>query len=119
MNLSLSFGVAILSAIRCSPPVSSEVSPKKTVAPSSTSRSTVTPTVGQDPSPVVVSFYGERRDGFAGLGDAVGDLPRPVLLYPDHHGSGDVGIGADADHSPEVQLQILTVLQPTIGVRQR
>jgi hypothetical protein len=41
--------------MRCSPPVSSDVSPKNTVAPSSTSRSTATPTVGHEARPVVVS----------------------------------------------------------------
>ena len=43
------------SAMRCSPPVSSEVSPKKTVPPAATQRSTACDVVGQEPSPEVVS----------------------------------------------------------------
>ena len=43
------------SAIRCSPPVSSEVSPKKTVPPAATQRSTASDVVGHEPRPDVVS----------------------------------------------------------------
>ena len=43
------------SAIKCSPPVSSDVSPKNTVPPASTQRSTACEVVGHEPSPEVVS----------------------------------------------------------------
>jgi hypothetical protein len=61
----------------------------------------------------------EGLDGLARLGDAVGDARRPVRLDADDDGRGDVRVPPGADQRAEVQLQVLAVLQPPVGVRQR
>ena len=55
MNSARISGVRQRAATRCSPPVSSVVSPKTSVLPFSQSLSKELPTVGQEPRPEVVS----------------------------------------------------------------
>src|SRR3712207_9567144 len=56
---------------------------------------------------------------FRSLGDAAGDLLRPVGLDADDDDGGDVRITTGPDHGPEVEREVLPVLQPPVGVGQR
>ncbi len=66
---------------------------------------------------VPVLLDGELGDRFAGFADAVGDALGPARLDADDHNGSDVGVGASADHGPEMQFQIFTELQTAIGMR--
>ena len=151
-------------AIRCSPPVSSDVSPKMTVAPASTSRSTACadrraraeagrrvglaaldaddelrrarPARAAAPSRHWTSSFAARaawrtvsRSPWPSIEKPATGLPVSAMpstialgpggLDPDDDRRGDVRVRAGADHRSEVQVEVLAVLQPAVGVRQR
>src|SRR5260370_3660077 len=74
---------------------------------------------GSDGADIAVLFYRKTRDRFAGFSDAFDDLIGPPGLDADNDAGGDIWIGACSDQSAEVQLEIFSKLEPTIGVRQR
>ena len=62
---------------------------------------------------------GKARDRLAGFRDAVHDPAGPGRLDADDDAGGHIGVRSRADQRAEEQLEILTELQPAVGVGQR
>ena len=67
---------------------------------------------------VTGSFNREAGYRLSGFPDPCHDPIGPARLDANHNASGHIWIRAGADERPEEQLQILTELQPSVGVRQ-
>src|SRR5262245_26488078 len=64
-------------------------------------------------------FDGKAGDGLAGCRDAVDNPTRPGRLDTDDHARCHVGVRPRTDERAEEQLEILTELQPAVGMRKR
>jgi hypothetical protein len=68
---------------------------------------------------VALAFDGEAGYRFAGLGDSFDDSAGPTGLDADDDASGHVGIAAGSDQRAEMQLEVFSKLQTSIGVWKR
>ncbi len=64
-------------------------------------------------------FDGEAGDGLAGFRDAVDNPTCPGRLDTDDHAGCHIRIRPRTDERAEEQLEILTELQPTVGMGER
>ena len=72
-----------------------------------------------DRGDVAVSFDTKTNDGLARLGDALDDAVGPLVLDADYDDRCDVRVRPDSDQRPEVQLKVLTELEPAISMGKR
>ena len=66
-----------------------------------------------------MQFDTEPGYRLAGFLDAVDHAAGPSLLDADHHHSRDIRVRSGADQGTEMQFEILTELQPAVGMRNR
>ena len=67
---------------------------------------------------ITLLFDGKFSNRLARCANTFGDAVCPIRFDPDDNNSGNIWVCACANHRTEMQIQIFTKLQTTIGMRQ-